>query len=45
MYIQLNEKVAEMVSKVATDLGYTVDEIANQILEWYFEDCAKENNE
>lgn len=44
MHIQLNEKTAEMVEKLALDLGFTIDEMVNQILVWYFEDCEKENN-
>lgn len=44
MYIQLSEKTAEMVKKVTTDLGLTTDEMVNLIIEWYFEDCEKENN-
>ena len=33
-----------MVEKAATDLGLTTDEMVNLIIEWYFEDCEKENN-
>ena len=44
MYVQLNKKTAEMVGKAATDLGLTTDEMVNLIIEWYFEDCEKENN-
>lgn len=44
MYIQLNEKTAEMVEKQALNLGFTPDKMVNQILLWYFEDCEKENN-
>lgn len=44
MCVQLNKKTAEMVEKVATDLGLTTDEMVNLIIEWYFEDCEKENN-
>lgn len=44
MHIQLNEKTAEMVEKLALDLGFTPNEMVNQILLWYFEDCEKENN-
>lgn len=42
MKVELDEKVAEMVKKVAKDLGYTEDEIVNFILSRYFEDCNKE---
>jgi hypothetical protein len=44
MYIKLNEKTAKMVEKLALDLGFTIGEMVNQILVWYFEDCEKENN-
>ena len=44
MYIQLDEKVAGMVEKMAVNLGFTPDEMVNQILLWHFEDCEKENN-
>lgn len=44
MCVQLNKKTAEMVEKVAIDLGLTTDEMVNLIIEWYFEDCEKENN-
>ena len=44
MHIQLNEKTAKMVEKLALDLGFTIDEMVNQILLWHFEDCEKENN-
>lgn len=44
MCIQLDEKVAEKVGKLALNLGFTPDEMVNQILLWYFEDCEKENN-
>ena len=43
MYVQLNKKTAEMVSKLASDFGYTPDEMVCMIVEWYFEDCNKEN--
>ena len=42
MSVELDEKVAEKVKKVAIDLGYTEDEVVNFILGWYFEDCKKE---
>ena len=44
MHIQLDEKTAEMVEKLALDLGFTIEEMVNQILAWHFEDCEKENN-
>lgn len=44
MCVQLDEKVAEKVGKVANSLGFTMDEMVNQILTWYFDDCEKENN-
>lgn len=42
MSVELDEKVAEKVKKVAINLGYTEDEIVNFILGWYFEDCEKD---
>lgn len=42
MSVELDEKVAEKVKKVAIDLGYTEDDVVNFILGWYFEDCEKE---
>lgn len=42
MRVELDEKVAEKVKKVAIELGYTEDEVVNFILGWYFEDCEKE---
>lgn len=44
MYIQLNEKVAEMVTKLATEQGLSEDEIVQKIVEWFFEDCEKETS-
>lgn len=41
MYIQLSEKVADKVSKLAKEMGMTEDEVVQQILEWYFEDQAE----
>lgn len=42
MSVELDEKVAEKVKKVAIELGYTEDEVVNFILGWYFEDCEKD---
>ena len=42
MLVQLNEKVAEKVSKLAIDTGMTEDEVVQKIVEWYFEDCEKD---
>jgi predicted DNA-binding protein len=42
MDIRLNEKVAEMVKELANSQGMTADEVVEKIIEWYFEDCAKE---
>lgn len=42
MTIELTEKMAEMVRKLAISQGMTDDEAVMQILEWYFEDCAVE---
>ena len=42
MLVQLNEKVAEKVSKLAIDMGMTEDEVVQKIVEWYFEDCEKD---
>lgn len=42
MSVELDEKVAEKVKKVAIELGYTEDEVVNFIISWYFEDCEKD---
>lgn len=42
MRVELDKKVAEKVKEVAIELGYTEDEIVNFIINWYFEDCEKE---
>lgn len=44
MDIKLNEKVAEMVKELANSQGMTADEAVEKIIEWFFEDCEKENN-
>ena len=38
MIIVLDEKVSEMVVKLANDIGLTPDEMTQKIIEWYFED-------
>lgn len=43
MNIHLNKKVAEMVKEMAVSQGMTEDEVVQKIIEWYFEDCNKEN--
>lgn len=42
MRIELNEKVAEKVKELAISQGMTDDEMVQKIIEWYFEDCNKE---
>lgn len=42
MLVQLNEKVSEMVCKLAIEQGLTEDEVVQKIVEWYFEDCEKD---
>lgn len=44
MYVILEREMAKKVEELASDLGFTIDEMVNQILLWYFEDCEKENN-
>lgn len=39
MDIKLNEKSAEIVSKLANSMGMTPDEVVEKIVEWYMEDC------
>ena len=41
MYIQLDEKTAEMVRELALSQGMTEDEVVQKVIEWYFEDCEK----
>lgn len=41
MSIELDKKVAEMVSKLAIEQGMTESEVVQKIVEWYFEDCKK----
>ena len=43
MDIQLNKKTFEMVKEMAVSQGMTEDEVVQKIIEWYFEDCNKEN--
>lgn len=43
MDIRLNKKTSEMVKELANSQGMTADEVVNKIVEWYFEDCRKEN--
>jgi hypothetical protein len=42
MCIQLSEKVAEKVSKLAIEQGMREEEVVNKIVEWYFEDSEKD---
>ena len=41
MYIQLDEKTAEMVRELALSQGMTEYEVVQKVIEWYFEDCEK----
>lgn len=41
MYIQLNEKAAEMIKELAVSQGMTEDDVVQKIIEWYLEDCEK----
>lgn len=43
MNIHLNKEVAEKVKEIAVSQGMTEDEVVQKIIEWYFEDCNKEN--
>lgn len=43
MDIRLDEKTAEMVSKLASEQGMSESEVVQKIMEWYIEDCQKEN--
>lgn len=43
MDIKLNEKLAEMVKELADSTGLSSDEVVENIIVWYFEDCMKEN--
>jgi hypothetical protein len=42
MYIQLNKKTAEMVKELADSQGMTTDEVVENIIKWFVEDCNKE---
>ena len=42
MDIQLSEKTAEMVKELADSQGMTTDEVVEQIIKWFIEDCNKE---
>ena len=42
MLVQLNEKTAEMVCKLAMEQGLSADEVVQKIVDWYFEDCEKD---
>jgi hypothetical protein len=39
MFVELNEKVAEKVVKLANEMGLSYGSTVGKILEWYFEDC------
>lgn len=41
MRVVLDEKVSEMVARLANDVGLTPDEMVQKIIEWYFEDSVK----
>lgn len=42
MYIQLNKKTSEMVKELADSQGMTTDEVVENIIKWFVEDCNKE---
>ena len=42
MDIQLSEKTAEMVKELADSQGMTTDEVVENIIKWFVEDCNKE---
>lgn len=42
MYVQLNKKTAEMVKELADSQGMTTDEVVENIIKWFIEDCNKE---
>lgn len=44
MDVQLSEKMAEIVKELANSQGMTTDEVVENIIKWFVEDCEKENN-
>lgn len=36
--IEINEDLSVRLTELAKDMGMAVDEVVQQILEWYFED-------
>lgn len=42
MYVQLNKKTAEIVKELADSQGMTTDEVVENIIKWFVEDCNKE---
>jgi len=42
MDIQLSEKTAEIVKELADSQGMTTDEVVENIIKWFVEDCNKE---
>lgn len=42
MVVELDEKVYLKVKEVARDLGMSEDDVVNQIIKWYFEECEEE---
>lgn len=42
MDIRLSEKTAEMVKELADSQGMTTDEVVENIIKWFVEDCNKE---
>lgn len=43
MHVELDEKVAQKVKELANSLGIAPDDAVSKIVEWYLEDCEKEN--
>lgn len=43
MDIRLDEKTAEMVKELANTTGLSFNEVVQKIIQWYIEDCFKEN--
>lgn len=43
MFIELDEKVAEKALELANSQGLSLDECVSKIVEWYIQDCEKEN--
>lgn len=42
MDIQLNRETSEIIKELALSQGMTTDEVVENIIKWFVEDCNKE---